>query len=66
MVFCKFTGFQTDPENDEELIRAGIPKPAFFVLRPDGHIGLAGTRLDTNELVRYLNERVELQSGRDI
>jgi 2-polyprenyl-6-methoxyphenol hydroxylase-like FAD-dependent oxidoreductase len=55
-----------DPENDEELIRAGIPKPAFFLLRPDGHIGLAGTRLDANELARYFDERVELQSGRDI
>ena len=53
-----------DPENDEELMRAGIPKPSFFLLRPDGHIGLAGTRLDASELVRYFNERVELEWAR--
>lgn len=42
--------------NDRELVRARIPKPSFFLLRPDGHIGLAGTKLITARVNRYLNE----------
>ena len=34
-----------DPINDRELVRAAIPKPSSYLLRPDGHIGLAGTHL---------------------
>jgi 2-polyprenyl-6-methoxyphenol hydroxylase-like FAD-dependent oxidoreductase len=32
--------------NDAELARASIPVPSYFLLRPDGHIGLCGLRLD--------------------
>src|SRR6185503_2386086 len=35
-----------DQENDRELTRAHISKPSFYLLRPDGHIGLAGTHLE--------------------
>src|SRR5512143_252957 len=28
-----------DLVNDRELVRAKIPKPSFFLLRPDGHVG---------------------------
>ena len=41
----------------EALARAGIPQPSFFLLRPDGHVGLAGTRLDADGIRRYLAER---------
>ena len=51
-----------DPINDRELVRAGIPKPSFYLLRPDGHIGLAGIHLQTAELTRYFAERLELRS----
>lgn len=47
-----------DPHNDEEFSRAGIPKPSFYLLRPDGHVGLAGRRLEPASLNRYLNERL--------
>jgi 2-polyprenyl-6-methoxyphenol hydroxylase-like FAD-dependent oxidoreductase len=32
--------------------------PAFWLLRPDGHVGLCGGRLDPGTLERYLRERV--------
>jgi hypothetical protein len=46
-----------DPANAAELARARIPAPSFYLLRPDGHVGLAGTRLDPAALARYLAER---------
>lgn len=35
-----------DAANERELARAGIPVPSFWLLRPDGHVGLAGRRFD--------------------
>jgi 2-polyprenyl-6-methoxyphenol hydroxylase-like FAD-dependent oxidoreductase len=49
-----------DPANDRELTRAGIPRPAFYLLRPDGHIGLAGIHLDVATLKGYLSNRLGL------
>jgi hypothetical protein len=43
--------------NAAELARAGINGPAFYLLRPDGHVGLAGSRLDVDAVRRYLVER---------
>ena len=40
-----------------ELGRAGIAGPAFYLLRPDGYVGLAGRRLDADGLKRYLAQR---------
>ena len=50
-----------DSSNDRELARAGIPKPSFYLLRPDGHVGLAGIQLETPVLTRYLSERLKLR-----
>ncbi len=50
-----------DPANDLELGRVRIQNPSFYLLRPDGHVGLAGTRLEAATLTRYLAERVELR-----
>ena len=50
-----------EPINDRELVRARIPKPSFYLLRPDGHVGLAGTRLEDSVLTRYLAERLGLR-----
>ena len=47
-------------ENDAELQRVRIAGPAFYLLRPDGHVGLCGSRLDANAVSRYLAERVHL------
>jgi hypothetical protein len=43
-----------DPVNAAELVRAGIPAPSFYLLRPDGYIGLAGSRLDVGTVKQYL------------
>ena len=48
----------SDPLNDRELARARIPRPSFYLLRPDGHIGLAGARLDAAATSRYVSERL--------
>jgi 2-polyprenyl-6-methoxyphenol hydroxylase-like FAD-dependent oxidoreductase len=46
-----------DAANSVELGRVGITGPAFYLLRPDGHAGLAGARLDINAVKRYFAER---------
>jgi 2-polyprenyl-6-methoxyphenol hydroxylase-like FAD-dependent oxidoreductase len=45
-----------DAVNAPELARAGITGAAFYLLRPDGHVGLAGTRLQAADVMRYLAE----------
>jgi 2-polyprenyl-6-methoxyphenol hydroxylase-like FAD-dependent oxidoreductase len=50
-----------DPGSAAELARAQIPTPSFFLLRPDGHIGLCGSRLDAAAINRYAAEC--LQAG---
>jgi 2-polyprenyl-6-methoxyphenol hydroxylase-like FAD-dependent oxidoreductase len=46
-----------DPANDAALGRVQIRRPSFYLLRPDGHIGLAGTRLDAGSVANYLSAR---------
>jgi 2-polyprenyl-6-methoxyphenol hydroxylase-like FAD-dependent oxidoreductase len=50
----------SDPANDQELARAQIPRPSFYLLRPDGHVGLAGTRLEAAAATRYVSERLHV------
>ena len=50
-----------DPANKKELSRNGIANPSFYLLRPDGHVGLAGTRLESGALTRYLVDRLGLR-----
>src|SRR5882762_7411349 len=45
-----------DAPNAQELARVRIPGPAFYLLRPDGHVGLAGTRLEPDAVTRYLSD----------
>src|SRR6266513_2403637 len=45
-----------DAHNALELARVRISGPAFYLLRPDGHVGLAGTRLEPDAVTRYLSE----------
>jgi 2-polyprenyl-6-methoxyphenol hydroxylase-like FAD-dependent oxidoreductase len=43
--------------NTRELQRAGVPPRSFFLLRPDGHIGLCGTTFDDESVQRYFAQR---------
>jgi hypothetical protein len=47
-----------DAGNAAELARAGIKGAAFYLVRPDGFVGLAGSRLDLETVKRYLTERL--------
>jgi len=49
-----------DPDNDRELARAHIPRPSFYLLRPDGHVGLAGLHLDLAAAIWYVSGRLHL------
>jgi 2-polyprenyl-6-methoxyphenol hydroxylase-like FAD-dependent oxidoreductase len=49
-----------DSANDRELARVQIPRTAFYLLRPDGYIGLCGTRLEAAAVTAYLSERLNL------
>ena len=49
-----------NPENDEELARAGISQPSFYLLRPDGHVGLCGLEFDAEAVAGYLAQRVQV------
>jgi hypothetical protein len=53
-----------DPANAAELTRVKVPQTSFYLLRPDGHVGLCGTRLEVAEVNRYLAEQVHLTTPR--
>jgi hypothetical protein len=44
--------------NESELDAARIPRPSFYLVRPDGHIGLCGARVEPAAIARYLADRV--------
>jgi 2-polyprenyl-6-methoxyphenol hydroxylase-like FAD-dependent oxidoreductase len=47
----------SDPINDRELTRFNIPPVSFYLVRPDGYIGMAGIRLDASAVRRYFEAR---------
>ena len=58
---CRIHAISPDPANAAELARARIPNPSFYLLRPDGHVGLCGVALDAAAVERYLLERLHLR-----
>lgn len=46
--------------NDAELERHSIPQPSFYLVRPDGYIGLCGRRLEAAAVARYAAEQLRL------
>jgi 2-polyprenyl-6-methoxyphenol hydroxylase-like FAD-dependent oxidoreductase len=51
----------SDAANDAELARVHITQPSFYFVRPDGHVGLSGTRVDIGALARYASETLRLR-----
>ena len=47
-----------DAVNDVVLGRARIPLPSFYLVRPDGHVGLCGVRVQAAVIASYLTERL--------
>jgi 2-polyprenyl-6-methoxyphenol hydroxylase-like FAD-dependent oxidoreductase len=48
------------PANDAELARARVPRPSFYLVRPDGYVGLCGPRLEARAVTSYVRERLGL------
>jgi hypothetical protein len=46
--------------NQAAIAAAGIPPSSFCLLRPDGHVGLCGARLDAEAIARYAASRLHL------
>lgn len=46
----------SDAANAAALARARVPVPSFYLLRPDGHVGLCGGGFDAAAVQRYLAE----------
>jgi FAD binding domain len=51
-----------DPANAPELARVKVPQTSFYLLRPDGHVGLCGARLEIADIKRYLAEQAHLKA----
>ena len=47
-----------DPVNDAALARARIPSPSFYLVRPDGHVGICGVRLEAATIADYVSGRL--------
>jgi 2-polyprenyl-6-methoxyphenol hydroxylase-like FAD-dependent oxidoreductase len=43
--------------NEKALRRARLAGPSYYLLRPDGHVGLAGAHFDAAALTRYFADR---------
>jgi 2-polyprenyl-6-methoxyphenol hydroxylase-like FAD-dependent oxidoreductase len=47
-----------DPFNDKELARAQFHLPSFYLVRPDGHVGLCGIYLDAAAVFAYVSKHL--------
>jgi 2-polyprenyl-6-methoxyphenol hydroxylase-like FAD-dependent oxidoreductase len=52
-----------DPANNQELTRAQIPQPSFYLVRPDGYVGLCGTQFEASGLRAYLAGNISCDLG---
>jgi 2-polyprenyl-6-methoxyphenol hydroxylase-like FAD-dependent oxidoreductase len=53
-------GIPSVPVNSLELIRLHVPQPSFYLLRPDGHVGLCGRQLEPAAVSRHISENLHL------
>jgi 2-polyprenyl-6-methoxyphenol hydroxylase-like FAD-dependent oxidoreductase len=47
-------------DNQRELEDAQVPVPSFYLLRPDGYVGLCGTGCEVAAVKRYLSDSLKL------
>jgi 2-polyprenyl-6-methoxyphenol hydroxylase-like FAD-dependent oxidoreductase len=47
-----------DSPNDRELARVGVPSLSFYLLRPDGHVAIAGGLFDPAAIRDYTQRRI--------
>jgi hypothetical protein len=45
----------------QQIARAQVPRPSYWLLRPDGHVGLCGTRFDAASLRRYATDTLTMK-----
>ena len=50
-------------DNGGALESVRIPRPSFYLLRPDCYIGLAGARVDATAVAKYCSERLFLRAA---
>jgi 2-polyprenyl-6-methoxyphenol hydroxylase-like FAD-dependent oxidoreductase len=50
-----------DAANEEALARAKIPRPSFYLIRPDGYIGLCGRTLDAGAAAGYFAQTLHVR-----
>ena len=51
-----------EPANQSELARVNIRGPVFYLLRPDGHVGLCGTHVDMPAIAGYFARHMGLHT----
>ncbi|HKP67100.1 MAG TPA: FAD-dependent monooxygenase, partial [Casimicrobiaceae bacterium] len=47
--------------NDDALSHARIPQPSFYLVRPDGYVGLCGATLDVDSVTSYFRETLHVR-----
>src|SRR5262249_23892863 len=52
-----------DASNDQELARVQIPQLSFYLIRPDGYVGLCGLNLSASDVEAYLVKNLGLLTG---
>jgi 2-polyprenyl-6-methoxyphenol hydroxylase-like FAD-dependent oxidoreductase len=52
-----------DADNKAALARVGLGETCFYLLRPDGYVGLCGTSFDAAALAKYLAEQAHLKAS---
>ena len=55
-----------DPVNEVEFARAQIVQPSFYLLRPDGHVGLAGAHAQADAIAAYLDRHLRRSASQRV
>jgi hypothetical protein len=55
-----------DAQNVAEIERCKIPQRSFYLIRPDGHVGLCGASLDVHAIESYLERALRLKASRPV